>query len=125
MDKWFGLQIAATAPERAVDRTRTLTQDPDFDWTNPNRFRAVLGALAMNHAGFHSADGSGYDLMADWLIRLDGKNPQTAARQCSAFQTWRRYDVARQAKMRAALERIASKQGLSRDVGEMVSRMLA
>ena len=85
----------------------------------------TLGALAMNHAGFHSADGSGYDLMADWLIRLDGKNPQTAARQCSAFQTWRRYDVPRQAKMRAALERIASKQGLSRDVGEMVSRMLA
>lgn len=125
MDKWFGMQIAATSPQKAADRALTLTTHPDFDWKNPNRFRAVFGALVMNHAGFHRADGAAYDLLADWLIILDDKNPQTTARMCSAFQTWRRYDTKRQLKMRSALERIAAKPNLSRDANEMVARILA
>lgn len=124
MDKWFAMQIAATAPDNALPRAEALTQHPAFDMKNPNRFRAVLGAFAMNHAGFHRADGAGYDFLADWLVKLDAKNPQTAARMCAPFQTWRRYDTDRQAKMRAALQRIADQPGLSRDTTEMVTRML-
>ncbi|WHZ33600.1 aminopeptidase N [Sagittula sp. MA-2] len=124
MDKWFGLQIAATTPEKVVPRTEALTAHPAFDWKNPNRFRAVMGAMMMHHAGFHSVDGAGYRLLADWLIRLDDVNPQTTARMCSAFQTWRRYDAGRQEMIRAELERIRSKPKLSRDVDEMVSRIL-
>ncbi|APZ53884.1 aminopeptidase N [Salipiger abyssi] len=125
MDKWFALQVAATAPENAATRAGALTERADFDWKNPNRFRAVMGSLAMNHAGFHAKDGSGYKLLADWLIRLDEKNPQTTARMCSVFQTWKRYDTQRQALMQAELERIAAKPGLSRDVTEMVTRLLS
>ncbi|MEC3861911.1 aminopeptidase N [Mesobacterium sp. TK19101] len=124
MDKWFGLQVGAAEPDQAVEVARALTRHPDFDWKNPNRFRAVFGALAMHHAGFHRADGAGYALLADWLITLDDKNPQTTARMCSAFQTWKRYDAGRQAHARAALKRIMAKPGLSRDTSEMVSRIL-
>ena len=125
MDKWFALQVAATKPENAAPRAEALTKRPDFDWKNPNRFRAVMGSLAMNHAGFHAKDGSGYRLLAEWLIKLDGKNPQTAARMCSVFQTWKRYDEGRRALMKAELERIAAKPDLSRDVSEMVGRLLS
>ncbi|SIS72486.1 aminopeptidase N [Roseivivax lentus] len=124
MDKWFAMQIAATAPDNALPRAEALTAHPAFDMKNPNRFRAVLGAFAMNHAGFHRADGKGYDFVADWLVKLDAKNPQTTARMCAPFQTWRRYDAGRQEKMRAALQRIADTPSLSRDTTEMVSRML-
>jgi len=124
MDKWFGLQTSHAAPDGAAWLAAELTAHPDFDWTNPNRFRAVFGGLAGNHAGFHHESGAGYDLLADWLIRLDGRNPQFAARMSSSFETWRRYDARRQAKARAALERIASHKKLSRDMGEMVARML-
>ena len=124
MNKWFGLQIALAAPDVAVERTEALVKHPQFDASNPNRFRAVLGALSGNHAGFHRADGSGYRLLADHLIDLDSRNPQTAARMAVAFQTWTRYDDGRQALMKAELERIAAKPGLSRDMSEMVSRML-
>ena len=123
MDKWFSLQIVQAAPDRAVPVARALTEHTAFNWKNPNRFRAVLGALAMNHAGFHAADGSGYALMADWLIRLDPVNPQTTARMCSAFQTWRRYDATRQGHAAAALERIAATPDLSRNTTEMVTRI--
>jgi aminopeptidase N len=124
IDKWFSLQIAQAMPDRAVDVARALTEHPDFDWRNPNRFRAVFGALATHPAGFHRADGAAYDLMADWLIRLDPVNPQTTARMSTAFETLGRYDADRQDLMRAALTRIADTPGLSRDTGEMVGRIL-
>ncbi|NRB04151.1 MAG: aminopeptidase N, partial [Rhodobacteraceae bacterium] len=123
MDKWFGLQIGEAKPDDAVDTATALTKHSDFNWKNPNRFRATLGALAMNHAGFHAKDGSGYALLADWLIKLDPVNPQATARMCSAFQTWRRYDQIRQQLIRAQLERIASQDGLSRDTNEMITRI--
>jgi len=125
MDKWFGIQVMLAAPDAAADVARRLTAHTDFNWKNPNRFRATLGGLAGNHAGFHHVSGAGYALLADWLIRLDPVNPQTTARMCSAFQTWRRYDADRQALIRAELERIMGTDGLSRDTSEMISRILA
>ncbi|WP_095589961.1 aminopeptidase N [Actibacterium ureilyticum] len=124
MDKWFAMQVVHAAPETAAATAERLTTDDAFDWKNPNRFRSVFGALTMNAAGFHHADGAGYALLADWLIRLDGANPQTAARMSTAFETWRRYDADRQEMIRAALRRIADTKGLSRDMSEMVGRML-
>ncbi|MCK0138986.1 aminopeptidase N [Aliiroseovarius sp. F47248L] len=124
MDKWFAMQVAHATPETAADVTERLTKDPAFNWKNPNRFRALFGALAMNHAGFHHVSGKAYALTADWLIRLDPVNPQTTARMTTAFETWRRYDADRQDMMTAALKRIQAIQGLSRDSQEMVGRML-
>ncbi|WP_299666120.1 aminopeptidase N [uncultured Ruegeria sp.] len=124
MDKWFALQVTMTGPENTVETARRLTEHADFNWKNPNRFRALMGSLAGSHAGFHQADGAGYVLLADWLIRLDPVNPQTTARMCGAFQTWKRYDADRQALMRAQLSRIAETPNLSRDTTEMVTRIL-
>jgi aminopeptidase N len=123
MDKWFALQIAHAHPDRAVAVTEALTRHPAFDWKNPNRFRSVIGALSANHAGFHHASGAGYRLIADWLLRLDPLNPQTAARMSTAFETWPRYDADRRALVAEALARMAASPGLSRDLGEMVGRM--
>ncbi len=125
IDKWFSLQIANAAPDATADIAARLTRHPDFTLKNPNRFRATLGALSASPAGFHHASGKGYALLADNLIRLDPLNPQTTARMCSAFETWRRYGPARQALIRAQLERILATPALSRDTTEMVSRILA
>jgi aminopeptidase N len=124
MDKWFMVQVAHAAPDRAAAVAQALTERDDFTMTNPNRFRAVFGALSMNHAGFHHGSGAGYRLMADWLMKLDPANPQTTARMCSAFQSWRRYDADRQGMIEEQLNRIAGMAGLSRDTGEMVGRIL-
>ena len=123
MDKWFAVQVAMAAPEAAATAVAHLTARPDFDMKNPNRFRAVLGALTTNHAGFHHDSGAGYATLADWLIRLDPINPQTAARMSTAFETWPRYDADRQAMILAALDRILATPGLSRDLSEMAGRM--
>ncbi len=124
MDKWFGLQIGYATPDRVAKLTDDLTRHTLFDWKNPNRFRAVMGALTGNHAGFHHASGAAYKLLADWLIRLDPLNPQTASRMSTAFEVWRRYDADRQGMMRGELQRILATPGLSRDLAEMAGRML-
>jgi aminopeptidase N len=124
MDKWFSLQVAHAAPRAAAATARDLTEHPDFDWKNPNRFRSVLGALSGNAAGFHDPSGASYRLLADWLIRLDAVNPQTTARMCTAFETWRRYDADRQARIRDELVRILRTDRLSRDTAEMLGRIL-
>jgi aminopeptidase N len=124
IDKWFALQVGRASPMNAAKVTEALTRHSDFNYLNPNRFRAVFGSLAMNTAGFHAPNGDAYRLMADWLIKLDAANPQTTARMCSAFETWRRFDAGRQDLIKAHLKRIADTPDLSRDTSEMVSRIL-
>ena len=124
-DKWFTVQAAQTPPDVAVETVSALAGHADFDWRNPNRFRSLIGAFASaNPAGFHRADGAGYRLVVDWLLRLDPVNPQTTARLASLLGTWRMFDPGRQALMRAELERLAAVPGLSRDTGEIVGRLL-
>jgi aminopeptidase N len=125
MDKWYALQIAYADPAEAASVAARLIETPGFDWKNPNRFRTVIGALAANHAGFHHRSGSGYRMVADWLLKLDPLNPQTASRVSTAFETWPRYDAARRKLARAELERMLATTGLSGDLREMVERMLA
>ena len=124
MDKWLGLQIGLAEPARAAPLAAELAAAPGFAFGNPNRFRAVFGALSGNHAGFNHASGQGYRVMADALVRMDALNPQTAARVSTAFETWTRYDAGRQAHAKAALEEIMASPGISTDLSEMVGRML-
>ncbi|MHC4895196.1 MAG: DUF3458 domain-containing protein [Planctomycetota bacterium] len=125
LNKWFSLQSTSILPGAAA-RVSLLLEHPDFSWTNPNRVRAGLSAFAAsNLAGFHTADGSGYRLVADAVLRLQAQNPQLASRVVSAFNQWRRFDEGRQDAMRSELERIAAVEDLSKDVFEIVSRALA
>ncbi|PRY95552.1 aminopeptidase N [Hasllibacter halocynthiae] len=123
LDRWFSLQVRFAAPEKAAGTAEALARRPEFDLRNPNRFRAVFGALAGNHAGFHNASGAGYDTMADWLLKLDALNPQAAARMSTTFETWRRFDPDRQARAGAALDRILAAKDLSPDLREMAGRI--
>ncbi|MEQ9259251.1 MAG: aminopeptidase N [Roseovarius sp.] len=125
IDKWFMLQVANAAPEEAAEVAEALMAHPDFTMKTPNRVRAVLGALAMNPAGFHHISGAGYRLLAEKLIALDTLNPQTTARLTAAFETWKRYDATRQRMISDELDRMLATESLSRDTTEMVSRIKA
>ncbi len=125
MDKWFSLQATAPLPG-AADRVRKLMEHPRFSITNPNKVRALIGAFAMgNQTGFHAADGSGYAFLAEQIIRLNGLNPQIAARLIGPLGRWRKFDAARQSQIRAALTDIAATPDLAPDLFEVVSKSLA
>ena len=121
MDKWFSIQMAVGGSD-ALATAKKLTEHADFNWQNPNRFRSLIGAFAMTHSAFHAPGG--YDFVADWLIKLDDKNPQTTARMCGVFETWKRYGKERQNDMRAAMKRIQNKPKLSKDTSEIIGKIL-
>ncbi|GLQ34847.1 aminopeptidase N [Amylibacter marinus] len=125
LDKWFAIQAGTTPPEAALDVVRALGEHGDFNWKNPNRFRSLIGGFATAPASFHRADGRGYEFVADWLIKLDALNPQTTARMCGVFGTWKRYDKKRQTLISTQLRRIQKTPTLSKDTGEIIGKLLA
>jgi aminopeptidase N len=124
LDKWFAVQARSGAPD-TLARVQELMKHPDFDLKNPNRVRSLIAVFTGNQARFHDASGAGYKLLADVIITLDALNPQIAARLCAAMGSWRRFDTARQALMRAELERILAVETLSHNSYEMASKALA
>lgn len=124
INQWFSLQAQCPTSE-TVDRVRHLQEHEAFDWRNPNKIRALIGAFANgNPVAFHRRDGAGYQLLADAIIRLQGVNPQVAARLCGPLTRFKRYAHG-EALMKAQLLGIAAVPDLSRDVFEVVERSLA
>ena len=123
LDKWFAVQAGSQRAD-AMECVRELTTHPDFTLSNPNRVRALLAAFALNQVRFHHRDGGGYELLGDYVLRIDADNPQLAARLASQFNSYRRLEEVRQSLMREQLTRIAAHQGLSKDVYEIVDRAL-
>jgi len=123
VDKWLAVQAASRLPG-TLARVRELLAHPAFDLKVPNKVYALIRSFGANHVRFHAADGAGYAFLADRVIELNGLNPQVAARMARGFDRWRKFDAGRQAKARAALERIRDARNLSRDVAEIVGKSL-
>ncbi|SFP81814.1 aminopeptidase N [Pseudomonas borbori] len=125
MDQWFSVQAACSLPG-GLARVQQLMAHPAFTLKNPNKVRALIGAFSgQNPVNFHQADGSGYRFLADQVITLNALNPQIASRLLGPLTRWGKYDDARQALMKAELERILASGELSSDVYEVVSKSLA
>jgi aminopeptidase N len=123
LDKWMSLQASSPLPE-TITTVRALMRHPAFDIKNPNRVRALVGAFSVNHLRFHNEDGSGYRLVGETIRTLDPMNPQVAARMAGAFESWRRYDEARQGLMRTELQAIRALPGISPNLFEVTGKML-
>jgi aminopeptidase N len=108
-----------------LETVKTLISHPAFELTNPNKVYSLLRVFGANLVRFNAADGSGYDFMAKRIIELDAMNPQVASRLARSFDRWRKFDPARQAHARVALEQILNCQGLSGDVSEVTTKLLA
>ena len=124
IDKWFTAQ-ALSNREDALAQVVALASHPDFSRANPNRLRSLVGAFAVNQARFHDAGGGGYRFVADEVLAVDALNPQSAARLVQPLGRWKRFDDKRAGLMRAELERVLARPGLSKDVYEVASKSLA
>jgi aminopeptidase N len=124
MDKWFTLQAISNLPG-TLQKVLELTGHPAYDGKNPNKIRALISAFSrFNQLHFHSADGSGYEFIAEQVLKLDPLNPQTAARLVSVFNNWKKFEENNKIKMKDQLNRIVKTPELSGDVFEIVSKAL-
>lgn len=131
MDKWFALQAMAWRRDPSeeapvLDRVASLLGHDAFSMSNPNKVYALLGSFFRGNPGeFHLPDGSGYAFWADRVIELDRANPQVASRMARTLENWRHFAPHLQDEIRSQLERVASTDGLSPDVSEIVGKALA
>ncbi|MGO4703153.1 aminopeptidase N [Dyella sp. 2RAB6] len=124
LDKWFSVQTQHPG-EPALATVQALERDAAFTLKNPNRVNSLYGAWTRsNPSGFHRADGAGYRLLAERLAELDALNPQIAARLATVFNGWRRLEPVRRARAREAIAALAEREGLSRNLAEIVQSML-
>ena len=124
IDKWLALQAISSRSD-TLQQVTALLKHPAFSMQKPNKVRSLIGSFAANMLRYNAADGSGYAFHADRILELDPLNPQVAARLLAPLGRWRRFDAGRQAKMKAELERVLARPGLSRDVYEIASKSLA
>ncbi|MFH1158469.1 MAG: aminopeptidase N [Pseudomonadota bacterium] len=124
IDRWFQIQ-AGIPGEDAADRVRDMKKHEAFDIKNPNKVRYLMGGFANgNPTAFHKKDGSGYKLLADVVIELNGLNPQIGAMLVNPLMQFKRYDEERQALTLKELKRIMDTPKLDSGIKELVGKAL-
>ena len=123
MDKYFAL-VGLSRRSDTLQQVQTALQHPKFSLENPNKARSLIGSFSRNVPHFHAEDGSGYRFIADKVIEIDRFNPQVAARLVQAFNLCNKLEPHRKNLVKQELQRIRTQEGLSKDVGEIVGKIL-
>ncbi|HFA6146325.1 TPA: aminopeptidase N [Neisseria gonorrhoeae] len=123
MDKYFAL-IGSSRRSDTLQQVQTALQHPKFSLENPNKARSLIGSFSRNVPHFHAQDGSGYRFIADKVIEIDRFNPQVAARLVQAFNLCNKLEPHRKNLVKQELQCIRAQEGLSKDVGEIVGKIL-
>ena len=123
MDKYFAL-VGSSRRSDTLQQVQTALQHPKFSLETPNKARSLIGSFSRNVPHFHAEDGSGYRFIADKVIEIDRFNPQVAARLVQAFNLCNKLEPQRKNLVKQELQRIRAQEGLSKDVGEIVGKIL-
>ncbi len=121
LNKWFAVQ-ARNGSTDTLPLVKQLISHPKFEYTNPNKVRALLTAFSGNLGAFHKADG--YAFFAEQCLIVDKINPHLAARMFTAFAKCRKFDEATQKEAALVLENVKNQPDLSAVSRETVERML-
>lgn len=124
IDTWFSAQ-AQSPRATTLNQVKRLTKHKLFSHKAPNKIRALVGNFAMmNPVQFNRADGKGYEFVANEVIAINRVNPQIAARILGCFKSWRALEAGRRRLAQKSLRQVARTPDLSKDVYEIVSKML-
>ena len=124
MNKYLAVIASSELKETPV-KVKALLEDEDFDMKVPNLVRSLIGSFARNALHFHAVDGSGYTFIADKVLELDKLNPQIASGLAGVFKDYGRLNEKAKGLMKVELEKIVNTKDLSKNVYEIVSKILA
>jgi len=108
MDKYFAL-VGLSRRSDTLQQVQTALQHPKFSLENPNKARSLIGSFSRNVPHFHAQDGSG---------------SRSIARHVQAFNLCDKLEPHRKNLVKQELQRIRAQEGLSKDVGEIVGKIL-
>ena len=127
IDKWFSLQATIPQPD-TLDKVKAAHRTPRvLARQSQPRARADRRLRAGNPTQFNRADGAGYDFVADTVLALDPKNPQTGRAHGDRVPHLAHAGSRppRQGGSRACSASRRDAGDLSRDLADIVERALA
>ncbi|QOY55284.1 aminopeptidase N [Candidatus Sulfurimonas marisnigri] len=123
MNKYFSI-LAASHREGTLDRVMALQNDNAYNELVPNLVRSLIGVFARNYKHFHAKDGYGYKFVVDKIIDIDKINPQMASGLAGAFKIYEKMNIENKKAMKTELDRVVSTQSISKNVYEIVSKII-
>ncbi|MDO9266264.1 MAG: aminopeptidase N C-terminal domain-containing protein, partial [Sulfurimonas sp.] len=123
MNKYFSI-LAASHRDGTLDRVMALQNDDAYNELVPNLVRSLIGVFARNYKHFHSKDGLGYKFVVDKIIDIDKINPQMASGLAGAFKIYEKLNSVNKKLMKVELDRVVSEPSISKNVYEIVSKIL-
>ena len=124
MNKYFSI-LAASDREGTLDRVMALQNDETYDEKVPNLVRSLIGVFARNYKYFHAKDGKGYKFLALKIIEIDKINPQIASGLAGAFKIYAKMALTNKKMMKEELQSVLKTEGLSKNVYEIINKILA
>ncbi len=122
--KYFSL-VWSNECDWVVENIQNIQKKPYYQESLPNHAKALFGAFTRNLAYFHNKDGSGYNLLTEFILKIDSINPHTAARMAWAFKIFPKLSIDGQMVMRPFLQKIQSHEGLSKNTEEIIEKILS
>jgi aminopeptidase N len=123
MNKYFSI-LSASKRDGLLQRVIQLQDDEAYDEKIPNLVRSLIGVFARNYKYFHAKDGSGYKFLVDKIIQIDKINPQIASGLSGAFKIYEKLNETNKKYMKIELERVISTHSISKNVYEIVGKIL-
>ncbi len=82
VEKWFSMMSELNCKAyNSLEDIKSLLNHEKFSYKNPNKIRAILGTFQKKNIElFHASDGSGYNFIANEIIKIDKINPQISSR---------------------------------------------
>ena len=123
VNKWLFLE-AGSQCDGTLKEVKELLKHPAYKIKEPNKNRALIGGFLRNSIHFHAKDGSGYVFLEEQISALDEINPQVASGLAVGFRDYAKLDPKRKKLMKASLENLLNKKGLSSDTYEKINKSL-
>jgi aminopeptidase N len=123
MQKYFSI-LAASRRVGTLDRVMALQNDEAYNELVPNLVRSLIGVFARNYKHFHAKDGYGYQFVADKIIDIDKINPQMASGLAGAFKIYEKLNSVNKNAMKIELERVVSTHSISKNLYEIISKIM-
>ncbi|MNL03527.1 Aminopeptidase N [compost metagenome] len=124
LNKWLAVQASTNNRSQTLEDVKALTKHPSFSITNPNNVYSLLRSFGTNLVRFHDPSTEAYKFYADMILEIDPKNPQVAARLCSAFAFVAKLEPKMKDKALTEIRRMMAAPALSKNSRELLLPML-
>lgn len=123
IQKYFTL-LALQDKQSILSEVLELESNEAYDKFVPNLLRSLVGAFGRNYRYFHSKDASGYKFMISKILEVDSYNHQMASSLAQTFKLYKKMNKINQNLMKIELEKLLDNQCLSKNVYEIVSKIV-